>query len=127
MKHENGPWRNDDGLLVNMYGGASVNAYDLAAVVDLDCGVVIKNGEEKMCTDYMMIYTTRISQLFPEDVQNIAIIRFNEHRNLSPDEVCTFINYLNNHIGPEKMKKMLREESIEALKIELERLAKVGF
>ena len=125
--HENGPWKNEDGLLINQYTDGCVNAYDMAVLVDLDTGSVLKHGDETMCTKYMATYTTRISKLFPEDIPNLVLVKFNDYRNLTPDEVCTFVNYLNNSIGPEKMEQMLHPESLEALKTKLQSLNSVGF
>lgn len=127
MTHENGPWTNQDGLLINQYTGVGVNAYEIAVVLDLDTGVVLKHGEESMCTEYLMIQRARMALLFPEDAQSIILVKFNEHQNLTPDEICTCINYMNNSIGPEKMKQLLQTESLDELKTKLQKFGELGF
>lgn len=59
--------------------------------------------------------------------QCLILVKFNEHRNLTPDEICTCINYMNNSIGPEKMKELLQTESLDELKTKLQKFGELGF
>ena len=103
--HANGPWTNTNGLLYNKTADAYTQAYESA--VGIADGCVLKAGNTEMVNHYMKFYGERIRQIIPEDPPEITIIEFSNFQILSPDDICTLLNYFLNHIPYDRILEIL--------------------
>lgn len=122
--HENGPWVNLNGLLYNKTANAYAQAYETA--VGIADGCVLKAGRAERVTDYMKIYEERMRQILSNDPPEITIIEFNNFQMLSPDDICTLLNYFLNSIPYERIKEIL-SMSESNLREKIQELQNCGF
>lgn len=94
-------------------------------VVDLDLGCVLKNADINVCEPYYNAVVEKLSNI-DEDVSNIKLIIMDKYASLSVPEICTFMNYIRNSIGPENMRRMLNMSEVE-LHERLKYLHSLGF
>lgn len=87
-------------------------------VVDLDLGCVLKNADINVCEPYYNAVVEKLS--------NIKLIIMDKYASLSVPEICTFMNYIRNSIGPENMRRMLNMSEVE-LRERLKYLHSLGF
>lgn len=118
--HECGAWVNNEGDLINKYSGSRVSYYDMALVYDGD-GDVLKCGDREMVDRYTVALIKGLGS-----ITGFTILYFDRFDSFSPDEVCTLVNYMLNHIGVEGINNIL-SMSEPALKERLRKLAKMGF
>lgn len=118
--HECGTWINNEGDLVNKYSDSRVSYYDMALVYD-DEGVVLKCGDREMVDRYTAALIKGLGSLM-----GFTTLYFDRFDSFSPDEVCTMVNYMLNHIGIEGINNVL-SMSEPALKAKLHKLAEMGF
>ena len=102
-------------------------------IIDKDTGGILKIGEPTFIHSY---WDKKIASI-PFIAENCVIIEFNAktndesldtyfNNNLTTDEICTLINYMNNSIGPEKMQQLFNMDQ-SVLKDKIESLQSVGF
>lgn len=128
---------------VTVYDGSIVSMdmskiYDkIAIIVDTAVGSFHKVGDPSWVKDYYNVMVSRLGGIDQKLAKSITYIEFNpktgdnnvdEYLNakLSKDEICTFINYLQNSIGEERMNEILSMDEPK-LHMELEKLNKLGF
>lgn len=124
--HKNGPWTNLDGLLHNEAADAYVQAYESAIGFADDC--VLKAGEVDIVRQYMQLYHDKIKALgLPKDyLPEITIIEFSNFQILSPDDICTLLNYFLNHIPYDRILEILSMPE-DTLREKITSLQKCGF
>ena len=122
--HENGPWDNIDGLLHNTVADTYCQAYE--AAVGIAYEIVYKVGEKKMVTESMRIYQERMEILIPGNVPDITIVLFSDFEQISPDDVCTLLNFFLNCIPYEKIQELLALPE-PALREKIQSLQACGF
>lgn len=124
--HKNGPWTNLDGLLYNEAAGAYVQAYESAVGFADDC--VLKAGGADMVRHYMQLHHNKMKALgLPKNyLPEITIIEFSNFQILSPDDICTLLNYFLNHIPYDRILEILSMPE-DTLREKIASLQKCGF
>ena len=89
-------------------------------------GCVLKAGNTEMVNHYMKFYGERIRQIIPEDPPEITIIEFSNFQILSPDDICTLLNYFLNHIPYDRILEILSMPE-DTLREKIASLQKCGF
>lgn len=122
--HDIGPWSVIDGFLSNRYNKYNLIApYEITAVIDEGC--LLKVGHLETTQVY---FNRLISSQKKMGIKHITLrlIQFTNFTELSADDICTLINYMNNCIGEEKMNTLFNM-SKEKLKAKIETLSRIGF
>lgn len=100
------------------------------AVIDIDTGSVLKYGDRDKSDITEWYETARqkyVQSGFPEMAESLMLVSFDRYNSsLDIDEICTMLNYMLNHIGPERMNRLLSIQTDE-LKQEITRLKEIGF
>lgn len=101
-----------------------------AVVLDLETGGLLKVGDHKYGStgnwfaQHMLDYQNSTG-LNP--VSRFVYIAFDRYEGiLDIEEICTFINMLNNHMGAERVKGLLAMDA-DTLKAEIKKYADMGF
>lgn len=77
-----------------------------AIVLDVSSGTLLKVGEVDWVREYFESACPRLRAFNKEMADSLAILEFKySNSNMSVDELCTMINYFNNSIGPELLKR----------------------
>lgn len=124
--HANGPWENFDGLLHN--NGAYVQAYEMALLIDMDGGMLLKAGEKSMVTSHAtkVLYAYHSSGM-DDYCKDFRVIEFSNYEILTPDDICTIVNYLFNSPGEKGARSVLEPANGTALREQITRLQQIGF
>lgn len=131
--HENGPWKNENGLLCHT-SGACTQAHDAAVMYDNDpdCTTLLKAGDKDMVNRCFATYAAALSEKadrFPvmkEMLDQLTVIEFSES-NLNPDQVCTILNFMNNSPSKISADRILCNPSNEDRIRFLNKLQDMGF
>ena len=98
-----------------------------AIVLDVSSGTLLKVGEADWVREYFESACHRLRAVNKEMADSLAILEFKySNSNMSVDELCTMINYFNNSIGPELLKRffLLTEDEMHQ---KLRGLMEAGF
>lgn len=98
----------------------------IAMIADLESGVLLKVGQVDVLVNYLSVMRESYNKIgLPMIANNIILVVYDETSDLSPDDICTIINWFSNSIG-DKMKEFLELDYKETLK-EIKRLQELGF
>lgn len=98
-----------------------------AIILDTALGTLLKVGDIEWIRDYYETGCGNLKKISKEMAESITLLDFsNLSSNLTVDELCTMINYFNNSIGPDSLKKffLLTEEETHQ---KLRSLMEAGF
>ena len=98
-----------------------------AIILDTSSGTLLKVGDIKWVKDYYEKACGRLRIVNKDMAESLALLEFEySNSNLNVDELCTMINYFNNSIGPDSLKKffLLTEEETHQ---KLRSLMEAGF
>lgn len=101
--HENGPWSVKDGMLVHMSVNTSVSPCDMAIGYEGD--TLLKCGERNMVVEYMKQVHQAMKDAGLET--KVFVIAFKKSKSLSPDDICTIVNYAGNTVPGSKIMSLL--------------------
>lgn len=101
--HENGPWSVKDGMLVHVSVNTAVSPCDMALGYEGD--TLLKCGERSMVVEYMQ----RVNQAMTDAglKTKVFVIAFKKSKSLSPDDICTIVNYAGNTVPGSKIMSLL--------------------
>lgn len=102
-------------------------------ILHITTGGILKIGSADSIKEY---WERKIINL-PDFAEEYAMLEFNAktgdeqvdsyyNKNLDIDEVCTLINYMNNHIGEEAIQQLLSME-LHQLKDKIKNLQEIGY
>lgn len=101
--HENGPWSVKDGMLVHMSVNTSVSPCDMALGYEGD--TLLKCGERSMVVEYMKQVNQAMENAGLKT--KVFVIAFKKSKSLSPDDICTIVNYAGNTVPGSKIMSLL--------------------
>lgn len=101
--HENGPWSVKDGMLVHMSVNTSVSPCDMALGYEGD--TLLKCGERDMVVKYMKQVNQAMKDAGLET--KVFVVAFKKSKSLSPDDICTIVNYAGNTVPGSKIMSLL--------------------
>lgn len=122
--HENGPYIVIDGSLYNQYTQTLIAPYEMTMLMDMGC--VLKMGKKETTSIYFEKLRQSQQTLFPNETPTVTLLEFTNFKDFNADEICTFVNYLNNHIPEEKIQELFQMDILN-LKEKLQKLYKIGF
>lgn len=97
-----------------------------AVIIDREVGTLLKVGDADYLGDYYNAFLLRL-QACPDMPRNLVYIAFDRYEGiLDMHEICTFINMLSNHLGGERVRRLLAMDS-GTLKSEIKKFADMGF
>ena len=101
--HENGPWSVRNGMLVHMSVNTSVSPCDMALGYEGD--TLLKCGERDMVVKYMK----QVHQAMKDAglKTKVFVIAFRKSKSLSPDDICTIVNYAGNTVPGSRIMDLL--------------------
>lgn len=106
--------------------GNELQTSNPAVIIDREVGTLLKVGDADYLGDYYNAFLLRL-QTCPDMPRNLVYIAFDRYEGiLDMNEICTLINMLNNHLGGEKVRKLLSMNS-GTLKSEIKKFADMGF
>lgn len=125
--HESGLWKNEQGLLYNDYQ-QYIQAYECAVLIDMDCGTLLKAGT----ADFIKTDLQRRIQAYrnigmASMTKTYRVYEFSNFTNLSPDDICTILNYLYNHPSEEQVRELLEPTNLSVAKDRIQQLQQIGF
>ena len=101
--HENGPWSVRNGMLVHVSVNTSVSPCDMALGYEGD--TLLKCGERSMVVEYMKQVHQAMKDAGLET--KVFVIAFKKSKSLSPDDICTIVNYAGNTVPGSKIMSLL--------------------
>lgn len=101
--HENGPWSVRNGMLVHTSVRTSVSPCDMALGYEGD--TLLKCGERNMVVEYMKQVHQAMKDAGLET--KVFVIVFKKSKSLSPDDICTIVNYAGNTVPGSKIMSLL--------------------
>ena len=101
--HENGPWSVRNGMLVHTSVRTSVSPCDMALGYEGD--TLLKCGERSMVVEYMKQVHQAMKDAGLET--KVFVIAFKKSKSLSPDDICTIVNYAGNTVPGSKIMSLL--------------------
>lgn len=114
----------EDGMLHNRDNTFHTN--NPAVILDREVGTLVKVGDVDSLGDYFNAFLLRL-QSCPDIARNLVYIAFDRYEGiLDMNEICTFINMLNNHLGGDRVRKLLAMDT-GTLKSEIKKFADMGF
>lgn len=123
--HENGAFYVDGGRIISRISNSLID--EPTSLIDGDTGTVLKHGNRDMCENWMrQAANSYIHGGFPENAEALRLIIYEKYGTLSTDQICTFMNYLANSLGKERVDELLSMNETE-LKTELDQLYKIGW
>ena len=126
----------ENGSILSEYNNGLMLDEDTTILVDVETGALLKYGHKSMVEEY---YNKAVEKSAKAKIdlcgtwQLITFhVKYNEldfvpdGYNLDIDEVCTTINWFNNHIGGQAMSEFLNS-SIDEIHTKIASLQKIGF
>ena len=101
--HENGPWSVKDGMLVHVSVNTSVSPCNMALGYEGD--TLLKCGERNMVVEYMKQVNQAMENAGLKT--KVFVIAFKKSKSLSPDDICTIVNYAGNTVPGSKIMSLL--------------------
>ena len=101
--HENGPWSVRNGMLVHTSVRTSVSPCDMALGYEGD--TLLKCGERSMVVEYMKQVHRAMKDAGLKT--KVFVIAFKKSKSLSPDDICTIVNYAGNTVPGSRIMDLL--------------------
>lgn len=133
--HRIGPCYVENGSILSKYNSLMLDE-DTTILVDVETGALLKYGHKAMVEKYYNKTVEKSAKAKIDLYDTWRLITFHvrydefdfapDGYNLDIDEICTIINWFNNHIGGQAMSDFLNS-SIEKIRAKITSLQKIGF
>ena len=134
--HESGNYYVQDGSIFNRYNNSFFDE-DVTIIIDTSEGILLKVGKKDNITKYFETMCSKYNNMGLTDmISSMKLITFYvkypnlgfepDGYNFDIDEICTIINWFNNHIGPDNMNEFLNQ-SLDEMKCKIKKLQNIGF
>lgn len=134
--HKNGIYYTQYGSIFSRYNDSLMLDEDVTILIDKELGTLLKIGKKQNVTNYFNTMCDQyIRHGIPEMTENLQVITFHvkypelefepDGYNFDIDEVCTIINWFNNHLDAETIMKFLHS-SLDDMKTKIKELQAIG-
>lgn len=122
MAHENQLFITQDNQIYCTSTGEYIR--NMAFIIDTETGTVLANGEADTIKARWAVTCGAMKQIINPDVFKLIEL---DNANLTPDEICTYVNYIRNSLPADKANEMLGLLGTPELKNKLAHLTELGF